>query len=99
MHCIKCKRTFTETDGPRAGISISVMGDECIYTYIYCAACGMYTVDSYYDRFLGESEISAFSVDKETGDRAIEIILACPDPYNKNCNCPSHKEMYYGVPT
>jgi hypothetical protein len=95
---MKCQREFTASDGPRAGISISVMGDEYIYTYIYCINCGLYTVDTYYDRFLGEAEVSAFSVDKETGDRAIELIRACPDPFDKNCNCPSHKAMYYGTP-
>ncbi|MBN1413806.1 MAG: hypothetical protein JW973_01795 [Bacteroidales bacterium] len=98
MECLTCKRVFKEIDGPRAGISVSVMGDEYIYTYIFCSACGAYTVESYYDCFLGDAKISFFSVDKATGDRAVELIRACPDPFDKNCTCPSHKAMYYGRP-
>ena len=98
MHCLTCKKEFTAADNPREGISISVIGDEYTYTYIYCATCRNYTVESYYDCFLGEDTVSFFSVDKETGERAIELIKACPDPYNKNCACPSHQAMHYGKP-
>jgi len=98
VQCLTCKRELTASEGSRAGISISVTGDEYIYTYMYCTFCKSYTVESYYDRFLGESEISFFSVDKETGDRAMELIKACPDPFDKNCKCPSHQAMYYGTP-
>ncbi len=98
MQCLACKKEFKENDMPRAGISISVMGDEYIYTYVYCAGCKIYTVESYYDCFLGEDTVSFFSVDKETGDQAVKLISECPDPFDKNCNCPSHKAMYYGRP-
>ena len=98
MQCAICKKELTDADRPRAGISVSVMGDEYIYTYVYCTNCNMYTVESYYDCFMGEEEISFFTVDKATGDRAIELIKACPDPFDKNCNCPSHKAMFYGRP-
>jgi hypothetical protein len=98
MKCLTCKREFTESDGPGAGISISVTGDEYIYTYVYCSDCDLYTVECYYDCFLGESEISFFSVSKDVGDKAIKLIRACPGPFDKNCTCPSHKAMYYGTP-
>ena len=98
MLCLTCKKELNAADNPGAGISISVMGDEYIYTYFYCDTCRSYTVESYYDRFLGEAEISFFSVSKETGERAIELIRACPDPFDKNCTCPSHQAMYYGTP-
>jgi len=98
IHCLTCKRELTKADHPNAGISISAMGDEYTYSYFYCSSCLCYTVETYYDRFLGESEISFFSVDKETGDRAVGLIKACPDPFDKNCNCPSHQAMYFGTP-
>jgi hypothetical protein len=98
IQCLTCKRELTASDGPRAGIAISVMGDEYTYTYMYCGFCRSYTVETYYDRFVGEAEISFFTADKQTGDRAIGLIKACPDPYDKNCSCPSHKAMYYGTP-
>lgn len=98
MNCLTCGKPFDDTDEPRAGISIMVMGDEYIYSYVYCSRCGGYTVESYHDRFLGDADISFFSVDRETGDRAIELIRACPEPHNKYCECQSHKALYYGTP-
>lgn len=96
-HCIKCRAPFA---GPaRAAISIFVMGDEYIYSYYYCDSCAHYTVEAYHDRFLGEDEVSFLpAVDKDLGDYAVELIQACPRPGNKNCDCPSHRALYYGLP-
>lgn len=98
MQCLTCRHEFTDVEGPRAAISIMVMGDEYIYSYVYCARCGNYTVESYHDRFMGDDEISFFSIDKGEGDRAVELIAACHEPHNKFCDCESHKALYYGRP-
>jgi hypothetical protein len=98
MECLTCRKTLDESDGPRGSISILVMGDEYIYSYVFCCRCNTYTVESFHDHFLGEDSISYFSADRETGDRAIELIKACPDPDNKHCTCDSHKALYYGTP-
>jgi len=96
-HCIKCDAPFTAK--ARAGISISVMGDEYTYSYYYCDSCAHYTVESYHDRFLGDDEVSFLPpLSKEEGDRAVELIEACPLPGDKRCDCPSHRALYHGRP-
>lgn len=98
MRCLTCDHEFTDADAPRAAIAIFVMGDEYIYSYRSCSRCGQYTVESYHDRFMGDDDISFFPLAKADGDRAIELIAACPDPQNKHCDCDSHKALYYGRP-
>ena len=41
-----------------ASISGSIMGDEYVESYYFCKRCGIYTVEIYHDRFLGEDNIS-----------------------------------------
>lgn len=98
MECLKCGKILGPEDTPRAGISIFVMGDEYIYTYVRCSSCGEYTVEAYHDRFMGEDDVTTFTVSRETGEKAIELIKACPAPYDKWCECDSHKALYYGFP-
>jgi hypothetical protein len=100
MQCSTCKRELGSVRDAAGGIAVSVMGDEYIYTYWHCADCTLYAVESYHDRFMGEDEVTVLApVSKEVGDRAIELIRACPDPQDKNCDCPSHRAMYCGVPS
>ena len=99
MVCAKCGKEFPAAARSRAGISIFVMGDEYIYSYWYCEECQHYTVRAYHDRFMGEdSEDTLPPMPKERGDRAVALIRACPQPFDKYCECPSHRAMYYGVP-
>jgi hypothetical protein len=99
MRCVQCGEPFAEGSRARAGISVSVMGDEYIYSYWPCAACGWYTVQSYHDRFMGDDEVTFLPpVARDVGDRCVALATACPDPFDKNCECPSHKALYYGLP-
>jgi len=97
MQCASCKTAIAGK--AEAAIAISVMGDEYIYSYWYCRTCDVYTVESYHDRFLGEDEISVLGpYSRDVGDRCVELVRGCPRPYDKNCDCPSHRALYYGVP-
>jgi hypothetical protein len=94
--CAKCQRPIEKHSG---GISIFVMGDEYLYTYWFCPACQLYTLRSFHDRFMGESEEATLGAHpKAVGDRALALIAACPDPSDKWCECASHKALYYGLP-
>lgn len=94
MNCVRCAKGL-----PRAlaGISIFVIGDEYIYSYFWCDACGAYSVEGYHDRFMGDSEVFALpAVSREEGDRAVALIRACPNPHDKWCDCASHRALYTG---
>jgi len=75
------------------------MGDEYIYSYWACELCGCYTVESYHDRFLGDDEVTVLPpIEREVGERCVALCAACPTPFDKNCECPSHRALYGGVP-
>ena len=96
--CLACKKVLDDRH-KKAGISISVMGDEYTYTYYLCDDCNKYTVEAFRDRFLGEDSVSSMGpFDRPTGDDGVRLIKACKTPYDKHCECPSHKALYYGVP-
>ena len=94
VKCATCGREFDRLgrDRPAAVIAVEVMGDEYIYSFFFCAACGVYTQELYHDRFCGEDSVG-FSgpIPKARGDELVELILKCPDPTDKTCECPSHK--------
>ncbi len=99
MECLQCKRVFGANEGRRAAIAIMVMGDEYIYSYWYCQACGVYSIEAYHDRFMGEDSITYMGpFPKEIGDQCAELISTCPAPQDKYCDCDAHKALYYGVP-
>ena len=99
MDCSNCKTNIGEMRDQEASISIFVMGDEYIYSYFVCKACGMYTAEQYHDRFLGDAQIAVMApIPKEEGERIVELIEACSQPNNKNCTCDSHKALYHGRP-
>ena len=99
MRCAACGVDFPAGERARAGISIFVMGDEYVYSYWSCAACQRYTVTAYHDRFMGEDSRSVLPpVSREVGDAAVALIRACPEPFDKWCECPSHRALYHGVP-
>ena len=99
MKCLHCQRPFPRRVKAEAGIAILVQGDEYYYSYWLCDACDHYTVKSYHDRFAGDDEVSFLPpVSREVGDRAVELIAACPDPNDKFCDCESHQALFYGLP-
>ena len=99
MECCQCAREFDKAENARAAISIFVMGDEYIYSYWYCVSCGFYTVEWYHDCFMGDDDVGFLApVPRDVGDHCVQLIQACPDPFNKHCDCESHRQLYYGLP-
>ncbi|HOD80444.1 MAG: hypothetical protein BWX88_01071 [Planctomycetes bacterium ADurb.Bin126] len=95
--CSKCGREFDcqGADSPVAVIAQEVMGDEYIESFFFCQACGVYTQESYHDRFLGEDSVAIHGpIDKTRGDELVELIRQCPDPTNKKCKCPIHQKHF-----
>lgn len=100
MKCSKCGEAFEEDQLAEAAISIFVMGDEYLYSYWACRRCGYFTVESFRDRFAGEEEITFLPpVPREMGEECVKLVRACPRPFDKYCDCDSHKALFFGVPT
>ena len=99
IKCSQCQREFDRKgeDAFIASISGSIMGDEYIESYFFCSFCGVYTVEVYHDRFLGEDEISIRGpVSKPEGDAKVRLIHQCPEPWNKKCRCEAHRSYFEG---
>jgi DNA-directed RNA polymerase subunit RPC12/RpoP len=95
VHCANCKREFPTGARRKAGISITNIGDEYIYSYWQCEECNFYTVELYRDVHLGVPEISILpAMTKEDGDLAVLRIKTCPDPHNVDCECEYHQRAY-----
>ena len=83
--------------GPAASISGGIQGDECIESWFYCDACRQYSVEVYWDVFLGDPECSVRGpVPKEEGDARVALIRRCDRPWDKKCRCPAHMEYFNG---
>ena len=98
IQCAKCGKKLDNSSGggPVAAISGSIMGDEDTDSYYFCEDCGVYTVEVYHDRFLGEGEISIRGpLSKEDGDARVRLIRECIDPWDKKCRCAAHR-AYFG---
>jgi hypothetical protein len=99
ISCSKCKREFKKEGESRmvASISGSIMGDECIESYFFCQHCGVYTLEIYWDMFLGEETSSVHGpISKEEGDAKVELIRQCSRPWDKKCRCPAHLAYFGG---
>jgi hypothetical protein len=98
INCTQCGRRLDQKTKNAwvASICGSIMGDEHIETYFFCNTCGVYTVEVYHDRFLGEDEVHMRGpVSKTEGDAAIGLIKQCSTPWNKKCDCEAHRS-YFG---
>jgi hypothetical protein len=99
MRCSQCGREFDGKDVTQrvASISGSIMGDEQTESYFFCSLCGVYTVEVYYDRFLGEEEVSARGpISKKEGDAKVTLIRECLEPWDKKCRCLAHQTYFEG---
>lgn len=84
----------------RASIAIFVLGHECVYTYCRCRSCGFYSVHSYWDCWDGKDPVKHLGpFPAEVGDRCVDLVQACPSPMDRDCECDSHKALYYGTPS
>jgi hypothetical protein len=94
MQCIQCQRPFLNADRV-ASISGSIMGDEHTDAYFLCPVCGVYTVVSWRDNFTGvESESISGPQSKQEGDKTIELIRQCLEPWDKKCRCKAHRRYF-----
>jgi hypothetical protein len=99
LKCSQCGKDLDQEgkEGRVASISCSIMGDEYIESYYFCPQCEVYTVEIYYDRFLGEDEVSTrVPVSKSEGDAKIEPIRQCWEPGDKKCRCEAHCAYFQG---
>jgi hypothetical protein len=97
IQCAKCSRELSGEEGGRvASISGGIMGDECVETYYFCKPCGVYTVEVYWDCFMGGEEVSLRGpLPKDKGDEKIRLIGECSEPWDKKCRCDAHR-AYFG---
>ncbi len=98
IQCTKCGRALSkpEGNGPVASISGGIMGDECIETYYFCEACACYSVEVYWDMFLGDESASMRGpLSREDGEAKVALIRGCSEPWNKKCRCKAHV-AYFG---
>ena len=99
IRCAQCGRELggEGTQDRVASMAGSIMGDEYIESYFLCRECGVYTVEIFHDRFLGEEDVSVHGpVPKAKGDAKVELIGQCSDPLNKKCRCQAHRSYFGG---
>jgi hypothetical protein len=97
MQCIQCERPFLNEERV-ASISGSIMGDEHTDAYFLCPVCGVYTVVSWWDNFMGiESKSVSGPLSKHKGDKTIELIMQCTEPWDKKCRCEAHMRYFNGT--
>jgi len=73
------------------------MGDECTESYYYCASCGVYTKEVYFDYFSGGESSSVYGpIEKEAGDFKVALIKGCAEPWDKKCRCAAHQSYFEG---
>jgi len=93
--CSRCHNPFAE-EKPVASISGRIMGDECTDCYYWCAACEVYTVRLYRDVFCGEeTSHESEPISKEEGERRLQLIRSCAEPWDGRCRCEGHR-AYFG---
>ncbi len=97
MQCSQCGKHFDAEGSPVASISGGIMGDEYTDSYYFCSECGVYTVEAYRDRFLGEAEVSTRGpVPRGEGEAKVRLIKQCDQPWDKNCRCAAHLAYFDG---
>ena len=98
MTCLQCGAAFPEHDngGHIASISGSIMGDEYTDLYYLCDHCGAYTVETVYEPFLGDEQLTVKGpVPRTEGDAKVALIVQCQQPWDKKCRCAFHR-AYFG---
>jgi len=95
MKCAKCGADLGGFEDRVVFLCIEVMGDEYVYSYWRCEACGYYTDESFRDSFTTGLHSSGgdFAISPERGAEIVARIRQCPDPGDKRCRCPVHREM------
>lgn len=98
IRCTQCGKEINlqDLEGFVPSISGGIMGDEYIESYYKCVPCGVYTIEVFHDRFLGEEDVSFRGpVSTSEAEKKITLIRQCLDPGNKKCRCDAHR-AYFG---
>ena len=97
--CGHCQLPFSPELKRVGGISVFVYGDECIYSYFRCPNCDWFTIEEYYDAFMGDSTVRwGPTVPASVGQAVLAWIAKCPEPHDKWCECAAHKALATGLP-
>ena len=94
MKCSNCQKDVGDIRARSAFICVEVAGDEYIYSYLLCDACGFYNLETYRDRFMGEEDVRISApIELEEGAALVEFIRKCKKPNNKKCKCIAHRQI------
>jgi hypothetical protein len=97
VECAGCGRPFDKTDRV-ASISGSIMGDEHSDVYCSCPACGVYTVETWWDNFTGVETVSVSGpLSAEAGAERVALIRQCTRAWDKKCRCQAHRAYFGGA--
>ncbi len=92
----RCPKCGAGLGRPVASMAGSIMGDEEVETYYFCAACQVYFVEYFRDSFtMGESSTLSDELSRAAGDARVALIRRCDRPWDKRCRCEAH-EQYFG---
>jgi hypothetical protein len=95
--CSACGHRF-EPGERVASISGSISGDECTESWYYCTCCLVYSVEVYWDVFLGDESVTVHGpIAKAAGDEKVALIRRCPTPWLKTCGCESHRAYFQAL--
>jgi hypothetical protein len=94
--CIACSPGIVERAGT---ISRLALGNEEIYVLYRCLACKQYFLDCYEDHFMPVNDEPDQNwikgpYDAAKGKRLEQIIMQCPDPLDKFCDCDAHRRFF-----
>ena len=91
VNCTGCKKELPDR---AAFICVKPMGDEYIYSFYFCAACGVYSKEIFVDRFFGPNHVRVVGhITKSDGDADVRSIQSCPDSSNERCECAAHRRF------
>lgn len=89
--CLKCKRTL---EAALKHMLVNAADGENLISYYLCPSCGVYTVRVCRDRGEEGLEIRLKGpMSRSEGDRDLERMGFCNEPWNKSCPCPAHEHF------
>lgn len=98
MPCLRCRAPLDRRRDRLVGFSVDVMGDDHVYTYFGCPACGAVSVECWHDRFLGgeeENEVTWLGpFERSLAEEVRHLLRAwCRDPHDRHCSCRAHRPV------
>ena len=92
--CGKCHAELGPVDKRRAFISVFAQGDEETLSWYFCEACRVWTIEAYFDHFMGGEHVTFRGPYPEAACAAdVALAKTCPSPGDKWCDCAAHKKL------